>query len=172
VGLRVYGVSTLNPCHVDNFRAYACGELPTPSATPTATLTLTPTSTATVTETPTHTPTPPPAVPTPPGLNVWPNPFDPKYAVDGLLKVYKVPEGSSMSLYSLTGELVAHNIMEKPYGSGWIYWDGTNNYYVPVSSGIYYYVILDKGGSTLLKGKLLVIMTEKPNISPIGILTK
>jgi hypothetical protein len=170
VGLRVYGVSTLNPCHVDNFRAYACGELPTPSATPTATLTLTPTSTATVTETPTHTPTPPPAVPTPPGLNVWPNPFDPKYAVDGLLKVYKVPGGSCMCIYSLTGELV----VQVPASGEWIYWNGTNNYNVPVSSGIYYYVIQDKcpGGATLLKGKLLVIMTEKPNISPIGILTK
>ena len=88
------------------------------------------------------------------------------------MKVYQVPPGSTMSIYTLTGELVREDIKEYPYGSGWILWDGTNNYYAPVSSGIYYYVILDSGGSVLLKGKLLVIMTEKPLEPLIGIFTK
>jgi hypothetical protein len=105
-------------------------------------------------------------------LKVWPNPFDPKYAVGGFLKAYQVPAEATMSIYTVSGELVVDKLRERPSGSGWIIWDGKNKYYAPVSSGIYYYVILDKGGSVLLKDKLLVIMSEKPPDQPFGAFTK
>jgi len=138
---------------------------PSPSATPTNTplITSTPTNspTPTATLTPTITPTPQPTAtftPTPVGLNVWPNPFNYKYAwqLNGkpVIRAYQVPTGSTMSYYTLSGEVVVSNLAET--SPGYIDWDATNSKGQMVSSGIYYYVI-QNGSTILLKGKILIL---------------
>lgn len=133
---------------------------PTVTLSPTPTISLTPTNTPTptITLTPTNTPTPvdtPTFTPTPVGLHVWPIPFDPKYAVGGVLKAYQVPAGATMSIYTVSGESVVNPPL-LPDTTGTIYWDGRNSNGSPVSAGIYYYVIKN-GNSTLLSGKILLV---------------
>jgi hypothetical protein len=123
----------------------------TPTNTPTPSPTNTPTFTPVITNTPTNTPTP---TATPVGLHVWPIPFDPKYAVGGWLRAYQVPPGSTMSFYTVSGELV-RTLSET---NGIILWDGRNNNGVEVSTGTYYYVI-QSGTTVLLTGKILVLIT-------------
>lgn len=125
----------------------------TPTFSPTITPTLTPTFTTTPVITPTFTATPP-------GLHVWPNPFNPKYAIPvqgsngiGVFKAYQVPSGGSMNIYTLSGELVAGPLT--PDSTGLIWWNGTNKRGVNVADGIYYYVIKN-GGKVLLAGKILL----------------
>ena len=130
----------------------------TPTYTPSATPTFTPTATPNITSTPTMTFTPQPTptfTATPVGLNVWPNPFNPKYAVGGALKAYQVPSDGKMSIYTISGEVVVNPPLE-PNGAGYIYWDGKNSNGVPVSAGIYYYLI-KSGNKTLLSGKILLL---------------
>lgn len=129
----------------------------TPSPTNTSTFTPSLTATPTITFTPTITPTPVDTAtftPTPVGLHVWPNPFDPKYAVGGFLKAYQVPSGSTMSFYTVSGELV-RSLSES---NGVILWDGRNNNGMEVSTGTYYYVI-QSGTTVILTGKILVLIT-------------
>jgi hypothetical protein len=125
---------------------------PTPSFTPTNTPTPTVTLTPTNTSTPTISPTP---TATPPGLHVWPIPFDPKFAVGGTLKAYQVPVGYSLYIYTVSGELVLDPLT--PDNTGLITWNGRNKNGVVVSTGTYYYVIRN-GSSTLLAGKILVLI--------------
>ncbi len=147
----------------------------TPTITPTQTLTqtLTPSPTVTVTQSPTFTftptltstptqtlsptvtltPLPPTATNTPvTPIEIWPIPFNPKYAVNGKLKVSGLPPGSTVSFYTVSGELV----YKSAEVAGWAYWDGTNPQDRLVSSGIYYYIVLN-GKQVLLRGKLLFI---------------
>jgi len=57
-----------------------------------------------------------------------------------------------MDFYTVSGELSRH--LESV--NGFVDWDGTNMNFMPVSTGIYIYVI--KSGTTvLLSGKLLVV---------------
>ena len=63
-----------------------------------------------------------------------------------------------MNIYTLTGELVVDKLTETSPGR--ITWCGCNKNNVPVSTGIYYYVIQDKSGSTILKGKVLVLISD------------
>ena len=90
---------------------------------------------------------------TPVGLHLWPNPYNPKYAYDSQLRVYQAPTNAILSIYTVSGELVA---TADANNQGWIYWDGRNKYGVLVSGGIYYYV-LQSGETTLLKGTLLIV---------------
>ena len=107
---------------------------------------LTPTPTSTIS--PTFTPTPV-------GLHVWPNPFDPKYAVGGVLKAYQCPPGSVMTFYTVSGELVRSS----GEVGGMIPWDGRNNAGAMVSTGTYYYVIKNND-VVLLTGKVLVLISN------------
>jgi hypothetical protein len=132
---------------------------PTPTITPTLspTFTFTPTQTLTPTitlsPTVTSTPVPPTATNTPiPPINIWPIPFNPKFAVGGKLKVSGLPPGATVSFYTVSGELVNKSAEV----AGWAYWDGTNPKGRLVSSGIYYYIVLN-GKQVLLRGKLLFI---------------
>jgi hypothetical protein len=144
----------------------------TVTSTPTITATTTPTnsptitSTPTITMTPTLTYTPVPtatATATPIGLHVWPNPFDPRYAVPvpgsngiGVFKAYQVPAGATMSIYTVSGELVFG-----PQGAdstGLIWWNGKNKSGTKVSTGVYYYVIQVGNSKPILMGKVLVVM--------------
>src|ERR1019366_3036752 len=102
-----------------------------PTATPTLTLTNTPTPTITMTFTPTCVP------------QVWPDPFNPIYAVGNFLKIGCVPTGANVCFYTLSGEKV-RTISNSAfvYGSPFTaLWDGKNENGVPVSPGIYFYVI-------------------------------
>lgn len=145
----------------------------TPTSGPTNTFTPTPTSTFTFTGTVTNTPTitntstvtnTPTATPTAtPGLNIWPNPFNPNYAVPGsksngvgVLKAYYVPTGTTMSYYSVSGELVNSLGETTPHE---IDWDGRNGKGAMVSPGVYIYV-LRNNNTTLLSGKVLVLTNK------------
>jgi streptogramin lyase len=114
----------------------------TPTNSPTATITPTPTLTFTIT--PTFTPT---CV-----THVWPDPFNPHYAIGGFLKVDCLPPGANVSFYTVSGELVT----TKGEVNLLVEWDGRNRMGVPVSSGIYYYLI-QQGDQVLGSGKILII---------------
>jgi hypothetical protein len=126
------------------------GNTPTPTSTPTNT------PTPTITSTPLATPT---ATPTPAGLHVWPNPFNPQYAWPGngagLFRAYMVPPNATMSIYTISGELVI-KLGQDPDYPGYIDWNGENKKGIPVSGGVYYYVI-QNNNSNLLSGKVLVL---------------
>jgi hypothetical protein len=129
-------------------------DTPTITDTPTATDSFTPTATPTITDTPTTTDTPlPTATPTATlvPFHLWPNPFNPAYAVDGVLKAYQAPRGSTLTFYTVSGE----PITTLPEINGLIEWDGRNKSGRRVASGIYYYV-LQNGGKMLYRGKLLI----------------
>jgi sugar lactone lactonase YvrE len=140
----------------------------TPTQTPTPavtnTLTNTPTmNTPTITNTPTSTNTSTPSPTATPNLYVWPNPFNPSTAVNGVLQAGYVASTATMSIYTITGELVVSycqncrstNIFYDS-ATGTINWSGRNSQNFLVSTGVYFYVI-QNGGKTLLTGKLLVI---------------
>ncbi len=123
----------------------------TPTATPTATNTLTPTWTPTFTETytPTITPTP---TRTPLGpVRLWPNPFDPTTAVRGSLKCADMPSGSTLTIYTLSGEKVFH-ATEAGYR---VEWDGRTEKGNHVGHGIYYYIVR-RQEEVLQKGSLII----------------
>ena len=124
---------------------------PTTSPTVTPTFTLPPTATITPTNTPTTTPTITPTFTPTCEIHVWPDPFNPNYAVNGTLKVSCLPSGTTVSFFTLAGELVN----QLPEVGGMIQWNGKNQQGVPVSPGIYYYVIKN-GQNPLGKGKFLV----------------
>jgi hypothetical protein len=168
------------------FGGTSCAPTNTPTSTPTNTITPTPTNTATstATNTPisTFTPTNTPTVNTPtitntptstytstptptatPNLYVWPNPFNPSTAVNGVLQAGYVAPTATMSIYTITGELVVSYCQNCPPtdiyydpATGTINWTGRNSKNYMVSTGVYFYVI-QSGGKTLLSGKILVI---------------
>ena len=120
---------------------------PTPTATPTLTATFTPTPTfPTATFTVTLSPTPSCEI------HLWPDPFIPSRAVNGVLKISCLPEGSAALFYTLSGEFVARVESEGSLAT----WDGHNQNNAPVSPGIYYYVV-QQGRDVLQSGKLLVL---------------
>lgn len=114
----------------------------TPSFTPTPTTSQTPT--VTVTWTPTNTPTC--------EMHIWPNPYNPKYAVNQSVKFDCFPANATLQIYTLSGELVNQITPEGPL----VQWFGVNQQGAPVSPGVYYYVI-ESGGQALRRGKLLVM---------------
>ncbi len=126
---------------------------PTPTITPTVTLTPTPTVTNTITNTPTITLTPTitPTFTPVCNIHVWPDPFNPKWAVGGYLKVNCVPTGATASFFTLSGELV--QVVQG--NNGVALWDGRNRYGNLVASGVYYYLI-QVNGVTKGSGKFLV----------------
>ncbi|HJT23613.1 MAG TPA: S8 family serine peptidase, partial [bacterium] len=123
---------------------------PTPSLTPTFTplnlFTFTPSSTPTLTPTPSPTPSC--------EIHLWPNPFNPSRAVDGVLKISCLPEGANILFYTLSGEFVARVESQGALTT----WKGHNQNNAPVSPGIYYYVI-QQGPDVLQSGKILVLYT-------------
>ncbi len=147
-----------------------CPNTPTPSATPaltpTATSTFTPTptpaltATGTPTQTPTVTPTgmvtttqTPTASPTPPcQTHLWPDPFNLKYAVNGVLNISCLPAGTTVVFYTLSGE----QVQGLPETGGMVQWNGHNSSGARVSSGIYFYAIL-QGNNVLGTGKFMLI---------------
>jgi len=87
--------------------------------------------------------------------HVWPDPYNPKYAVEGYLKFDCMPSGSTVSIYTVSGELV----QTAPEFNHMALWDGRNRFGRYVSSGIYFYAI-QAGGQAAAHGKFLVVITD------------
>ena len=66
-----------------------------------------------------------------------------------------LPPGAYVDFYTVSGERV-QRVQET---NGLALWSGLNLYGSPVSSGIYYYVVIS-GGNTLLEGKILLSRNE------------
>jgi hypothetical protein len=124
----------------------------TSTVTATCTPTITITGTSTITPTPTISPTPTITASPMCEIRVWPDPYKPSEAVGGTFKVGCLPEGAKVRFFTLTGEHVndAGEIQQNVAP-----WDGRNKNGVPVSTGIYYYVV-EKDGQVIKKGKFLV----------------
>jgi hypothetical protein len=105
---------------------------------------MTPTITNTLTPTATFTPTCP--------ILLWPDPYSVQYAHDHALKISCLPPNGSVAIYDLSGELV--NVIH-PSGdpTEWLWAKNRNG--IPVSPGIYFYVIKD-GQTVLQRGKFLI----------------
>ena len=84
-------------------------------------------------------------------MHVWPNPFSPKLAYNGLLNFSCLPDNATVNIYTLSGEL-CQQVSEI---RGMAYWNGTNKKGMPVATGIYFYVVLS-GDQVLARGKILV----------------
>ncbi len=150
----------------------------TPTRTPTATFTNTPTNTPTPTITPTFTETPTPTItftptvtptptysftPTPTFTptcepHLWPNPFNPKFANGGFLKIGCLAPGASITFYTISGEkVISLSDGTTQFGEELTkVWDGKNQNGVPVSAGVYFYVI-QLNDQVLLRGKILIL---------------
>ncbi len=87
--------------------------------------------------------------------HVWPDPFNPIYAFDQALKVDCLPDNSTVSFYTVSGELVA-SVGEV---GGRVEWKGKNQTGAWVSPGVYYYMI-QLGSQVLGKGKFLVAINQ------------
>jgi len=126
----------------------------TPTLSPTSTPTLTPTNSPTATPSPTPTVTAtctPSATPTC-EMHIWPNPYNPKYAVNQSVKFDCFPANATLAIYTLSGELVNQITSSGPL----VQWFGVNQQGAPVAPGVYYYVV-ESGNQVLRKGKLLVM---------------
>jgi hypothetical protein len=77
------------------------------------------------------------------------------------LKAGPLPSGATMDIYTVSGELVRHLQEGESFCSlpsnGYIYWDGRNTPSIPVSTGIYIYVIKSSATTVLLSGKILLV---------------
>lgn len=94
-------------------------------------------------------------------VKVYPNPFRPGKAVDGVVKFINLRNNNEIRIYALSGELIkvigTDELSTLSYGSQVYYgttWDGTNESGDEVATGVYLYVI--KGGGDK-SGKLSVI---------------
>ncbi len=126
----------------------------TPTQTPTITPTFTPTPTTswtpsqTTTQTPTVTPTFTPTCET----HIWPDPYNSQYAVGQMLNISCLPSNATVYFYTLSGELVG----QATEWQGLAQWNGKNQRGVPVSAGIYFYVIKNGQQKVIGTGKFLV----------------
>ncbi|HET9870193.1 MAG TPA: hypothetical protein VFR02_06850, partial [bacterium] len=91
--------------------------------------------------------------PVPPIL-LWPNPFNPDFAVNGELKISGLQPGDKVSFYTVSGELVAK--AAQTLSGALVTWDGRNPQGQMSSAGIYYYLV-QRGEKVLLRGKLLIV---------------
>jgi hypothetical protein len=85
-------------------------------------------------------------------IEVWPDPFNPAQAINGVLKVSCLPPGATVDFYTVSGE----SVKRVAEANGMALWDGMNRYGSPASSGIYFYVVLSNG-NVLLEGKILLV---------------
>lgn len=59
-----------------------------------------------------------------------------------------------VDFYTVSGEIVQEI---KAQTSGNILWYGTNKVYMPVSTGIYIYIVKNEAGAVILSGKVLLV---------------
>jgi hypothetical protein len=164
-GNAAYGGLDTEGCVIFNNRIYALSgyplrkevwytelpPVPTFTVTPTCTSFVSPTFTATASSSPTVTITP---TPYPGGdLVVYPNPYNPATAAGGTLKFLHVKPGSSVRIYSLSGELIAM----KSSAADLIEWDARNLSKGTASPGVYFYLIAGPNKAIAARGKLFII---------------
>lgn len=128
---------------VSNVAPVTCA--PGTTCVPTHTPTITPTPT--ITNTPTITPTLTPTC----VILLWPDPYDPDFAVNHQLKIGCIPSGGAAFIYTVSGELVR----QVGESAGTALWDGRNQNGSPVAKGIYFYVVRS-GGKALQSGRFLI----------------
>jgi hypothetical protein len=85
---------------------------------------------------------------------VYPNPFNPGTAVRGTLKVIGMPDGSTLNIYTVSGERIKKQESGNGY-NGWTEWDGRNEWGETAATGTYFYVIR-LGDRTLAEGSLVI----------------
>ena len=83
----------------------------------------------------------------------FPNPFIASESFDGTIKFANVAPGSTISIYTLSGEFV---VTIQPAASR-PKWDLKNKNNRQVSAGVYFYVIRNNFSGQILKGKLFVV---------------
>jgi len=84
---------------------------------------------------------------------VFPNPFSISGSPYKKLKFDNLPPGSTIVIYTVSGEaVVSLNSRGIRYE-----WNGKNSVGMPVSPGIYYYLITNRESSQVQKGKLYII---------------
>jgi uncharacterized repeat protein (TIGR01451 family) len=83
---------------------------------------------------------------------VFPNPYNPDK--DGNIKFINIVPGSSVEIFTISGEMVkfipATSLIRAE-------WDGRNGNGNPVSAGIYYFVIKNQASGQAMKGKIFVV---------------
>ncbi|MDI6704154.1 MAG: hypothetical protein QME40_05760 [bacterium] len=84
---------------------------------------------------------------------IYPNPFKPSEAVDGVVKLIHLTETSKVRIYTLSGELVKVIEPTELKATGYnpddpedfgVKWNGENGYGNPVASGLYFILITDQ----------------------------
>jgi uncharacterized repeat protein (TIGR01451 family) len=83
----------------------------------------------------------------------FPNPFNPDRAKDGLLKFINVTPGSLITIYTVSGEMVA-SIDCKVIRAEW---NGKNNRGSRVSPGVYFYIIKNLETGKARRGKIFIV---------------
>lgn len=121
------------------------GGTPTPTMTPT--VTRTPTVTPTFTETPTPYP----------DVHLYPNPFNPSLAARGSVKCENMRPGSSIFIYTVSGE----KVVELPEANGFAEWVPRAANGRPLAVGIYYFLVR-KEGEVYEKGVWMVTGRGSP----------
>jgi uncharacterized repeat protein (TIGR01451 family) len=84
---------------------------------------------------------------------VFPNPFNRTTAYNNELKFANVAPGSTIQIYTLSGERVISISVLLTKAS----WNCKNSYKNPVSPGIYYYIIRNMFSDEIIAGKIFII---------------
>jgi hypothetical protein len=84
---------------------------------------------------------------------VYPNPFNPKTAVNGACKFANLPKNTRITIFTLSGEMVQSFRNQTAI----VTWNGTNMSKKPVSPGIYYYIITWNDGVNKMVGKIFLM---------------
>jgi len=84
---------------------------------------------------------------------VYPNPYNPLTAVGGTLKFANVPTDAQILIFTVSGEIVK-SFRER---SAIVYWNGTNEYNINVSPGIYYFTITWNNNNSTMTGKIFLV---------------
>jgi hypothetical protein len=95
----------------------------------------------------------PPATITVGDIVVYPNPFNPKSAVGGVLKFANLPRNCIISIYTESGELVINFLAKASKET----WNGKNSSNTMCSAGIYYFIIKDSTAKIITTGKIFMM---------------
>jgi len=84
---------------------------------------------------------------------VYPNPFNPKTAINGKVKFANTIPGMFIRIFTISGEFVTSIKADSVI----TYWEGKNRFGCMISPGVYYYIIENPETGETIKGKLFVI---------------
>jgi len=89
-------------------------------------------------------------------IHIYPNPFNPRTANGGKLKITGAPRDTKITIYSVSGELVISFFADASI----VLWDGKNRYGKTVSPGVYFYHISWDSDKQYVKGKIFITSFE------------